>query len=371
MALLKDLYRRQAPQSSAEFSGPASAEDYARYGSAFGEDMPAELVQLYAVIGGGPLLDCQLLNVDELIRSRRMWDEIGPDFEDSDDDMVESLDPGVSASYWRGGWIPFAEDGGGNGYAIDLVPESSGTVGQVINFGSDDGIRAVLASSLTEFFDRIAELIQADEVSLDLSGWPSFGDDRTLLTVLLTWSDRPPSPEATEPPRPSPAVSAPQQPDPGVGQATPTSTKPTGGRIDIPDHLLPLITDQPHLHVFGPIKPWVPPDGWLPETKRRLAAIMEGHNDCGIPSKMDWLVDGASMAVKEAKWLIEGCLGASTTRTGSLSRIGDLVIADYRREPVSPSKEPYHLWLGLPWPDPPGRMFRNLISPLGRDRVLS
>jgi cell wall assembly regulator SMI1 len=48
-------------------------------------------------------------------------------------------------------WLPFARDGGGNSYAVDMDPAEGGRMGQVIVIGPDEDLRRVLAPSLKEF----------------------------------------------------------------------------------------------------------------------------------------------------------------------------------------------------------------------------
>ncbi len=48
-------------------------------------------------------------------------------------------------------WIPFSHDGAGNHLGIDLDPGATGIIGQVINFGTDEKNKFVIAPSLTDF----------------------------------------------------------------------------------------------------------------------------------------------------------------------------------------------------------------------------
>ena len=48
-------------------------------------------------------------------------------------------------------WILFSHDGSGNHLGVDLDPGSAGVIGQVINFGTDENNKFMLASSLTDF----------------------------------------------------------------------------------------------------------------------------------------------------------------------------------------------------------------------------
>lgn len=65
-------------------------------------------------------------------------------------------DSGVHASWWRQGWVPFAEDGGGNLICIDLDPAPGGKRGQVFYWDSLAGPRPPVASSFLEFFESYA-----------------------------------------------------------------------------------------------------------------------------------------------------------------------------------------------------------------------
>jgi cell wall assembly regulator SMI1 len=45
----------------------------------------------------------------------------------------------IQNTWWHRGWIPFAEDGGGNLLCIDMVPKTDGVVGQIIKMEIHSG----------------------------------------------------------------------------------------------------------------------------------------------------------------------------------------------------------------------------------------
>ncbi|HEY0639858.1 MAG TPA: SMI1/KNR4 family protein [Pseudonocardiaceae bacterium] len=187
LALIIDAHR---DLPGAGFAPPATPEDLAAYRAAFGEDFPAGLAELYRVIGGGPFFDMTLLGVGRIIAARRMWDGIVADStpDDGYDDDIVSLSPGaVSAAYWKPGWVQFTEDGGGNGFAVDLAPEPAGTPGQVINVGSDDDHRRLYAPSVASLLAALATLIRSGRATTTGGRWtfthPGHRDP-TLLTAL-------------------------------------------------------------------------------------------------------------------------------------------------------------------------------------------
>ncbi|HEX6685917.1 MAG TPA: SMI1/KNR4 family protein [Candidatus Limnocylindrales bacterium] len=187
LSILIDFYG-QAGVPRDRFAPPATAQDFAAYRAAFGEEIPAGLAEVYAVTGSGPLLGENLLSIEQVIATRRMWDEIIAGSDDPDGDFHEaitSLNPeAVSAFYWKPGWVQFTADGGGNGFAVDPVPEPGGTVGQVINVGSDEDFRTVVGVSVADFLARVAQLIGSGRVSLSASGHAQVDDGDTLLTAL-------------------------------------------------------------------------------------------------------------------------------------------------------------------------------------------
>jgi cell wall assembly regulator SMI1 len=90
---------------------------------------------------------------------------------------VRGSDP-VYPEYWRPGWFPFAVDGGGNAYAVDLSPAPGGAYGQVIVIGPDEFERRVLAPSITDL------LLSASARPPEIEGegfWRIFDAEQLLL----------------------------------------------------------------------------------------------------------------------------------------------------------------------------------------------
>ncbi len=78
-------------------------------------------------------------------------DEWGDEGDPNEWITLRAGDAPVACEYFRRGWFPFAIDGGGNAYAVDLAPVPGGTYGQIILIGSDEDERQVLAPGLTAF----------------------------------------------------------------------------------------------------------------------------------------------------------------------------------------------------------------------------
>jgi cell wall assembly regulator SMI1 len=61
---------------------------------------------------------------------------------------------GVQPVMWDHLWIPFAANGGGDYFCLDLHPSRGGIVGQVINWEGDNGKRTVAAKSFVTWLAK-------------------------------------------------------------------------------------------------------------------------------------------------------------------------------------------------------------------------
>jgi len=71
---------------------------------------------------------------------------VGSDYRSS-----STPDGAIKSGYYNSGWLPFLSNYCGSYLALDFNPGPNGVVGQVINCGSDDHEKFVIASSFKEF----------------------------------------------------------------------------------------------------------------------------------------------------------------------------------------------------------------------------
>ena len=179
-------------RADAHLNPPATPEAIARAEAAIGFRLPDDLRALYLRADGQrdtiaiadpapgrlvmPLFgEFEFVPLEKALLDYKGWKQIYDDEGGSATFnagiTVRSGDP-VHAEYWRPGWFPFANDGSGNAYAVDLSPAPGGRYGQVILIGPDEYERRVLAPSLAEFFARADRL---GRPRLDVQGhWASF-----------------------------------------------------------------------------------------------------------------------------------------------------------------------------------------------------
>jgi cell wall assembly regulator SMI1 len=116
-------------------AAPASAESVDALRAELGADPPGDLLDYLAVTDGGlAFWEYEGLDAGGMLRRRRRLCESlsagGFDGHEVFPDDRGFLRPGK----WHPGWLPFAEDGGGNLFCVDLAPGPAGTAGQVFSW---------------------------------------------------------------------------------------------------------------------------------------------------------------------------------------------------------------------------------------------
>jgi cell wall assembly regulator SMI1 len=71
--------------------------------------------------------------------------------------------------WWRPAWIPITSDGAGNHHMLDLDPPGDGTVGQIILYRHDAGVRHLVAESFAAHLSGFAADLRAGRCEPDYS----------------------------------------------------------------------------------------------------------------------------------------------------------------------------------------------------------
>ena len=72
----------------------------------------------------------------------------------------------VDPAYINRRWIPLTHDGSGNHIGLDFDPWPAGRIGQVILYGRDQDVKAVIAPSLGKFLGWVAGLLESGNFRL-------------------------------------------------------------------------------------------------------------------------------------------------------------------------------------------------------------
>ncbi|MEZ6062138.1 MAG: SMI1/KNR4 family protein [Planctomycetaceae bacterium] len=170
--------RANAPDDFAFLQGPASPEEIDAVAAQFGIEIPDDFRQLYELMNGTdpngesaglfPSVDewddmaFGPLALDQIVYDWQLQKELVEcgDFADRE---PESCDSGIANEWWNVGWIPFASNGGGDYYCIDMAPTADGTKGQVITHSHESGEHKVLAPSLSAYLGELADGLEAGQ----------------------------------------------------------------------------------------------------------------------------------------------------------------------------------------------------------------
>jgi cell wall assembly regulator SMI1/ankyrin repeat protein len=79
-------------------------------------------------------------------------------------DKESGPDKGIQDAWWHPGWIPFASNGGGDSFCLDLAPSKEGQTGQVITMNHESAKREMLAPSFAQWLADLAEAIERGEL---------------------------------------------------------------------------------------------------------------------------------------------------------------------------------------------------------------
>lgn len=113
----------------------------------------------------GAMPSCRLLPLTEVAREWGMMKELrdGGEFADRKSEPAR----GVRGDWWNPGWVPIADNGGGDYFCIDLAPGKGGTVGQVIVFFHDMNDRPLIAKSYGAWLEKLAKGFESGKYVLD------------------------------------------------------------------------------------------------------------------------------------------------------------------------------------------------------------
>ena len=154
---IEDWLGQYLPEVLADLNAGCSYEEISELEKCLKCRLPDDFKHCYRRHNGqkgntsGLFCGLPFLCINELYYQWTAWQELaGEDF--ATEITGESYPYGaIKPTYINLQWIPFTHDGSGNHLGIDLDPGVDGVVGQVINFGTDENNKFVLAPSLTDF----------------------------------------------------------------------------------------------------------------------------------------------------------------------------------------------------------------------------
>jgi cell wall assembly regulator SMI1 len=175
LARLDAWYAAHLPPHRYAFNPPATDRALAAFDRLVGLRMPRSYRQLYKWHDGenddrrGHIYGLPLLPLREAGSQWKAWKNVLADFGGNRYEIRGGAWPqgAVDPAYINPRWIPLTHDGSGNHIGLDFDPWPRGRVGQVILFGRDEDVKAVLAESLGKFLEWIAGLLESGNFRLE------------------------------------------------------------------------------------------------------------------------------------------------------------------------------------------------------------
>lgn len=157
------------------FNPPATDAQLDAFERLVGLRLPESYRQLYRWHDGdahdrwGHIYGLPLLPLQEAGSQWKTWNEVLAGFDGNRYEISGGAWPegAVDPAYINPGWIPLTNDGSGNHIGLDFDPWPGGRMGQVILFGRDEDVKAVLAPSLGGFLAWIADLLDSGNFRLE------------------------------------------------------------------------------------------------------------------------------------------------------------------------------------------------------------
>ena len=168
-------YAAHLPPDRYAFNPPATDAQLDAFERLTGIKLPRSYRQLYRWHDGedddraGHIYGLPILSLHEAASQWMAWNRVLAEFKgDRYKIRASSWPPGaVDPAYINRYWIPLTHDGAGNHIGLDFDPWPRGRVGQVILFGRDQDVKAVLAPSLGKFLEWIAGLLESGNFRLE------------------------------------------------------------------------------------------------------------------------------------------------------------------------------------------------------------
>ncbi|NTX51038.1 ankyrin repeat domain-containing protein [Myxococcus sp. CA039A] len=169
---------------------------------ALGTPLPLDFRAFLLRFGGGApagtpglsVSEYEVLPVDQILstwKGLRKLVEKGT-FKKAEPHELSKSQKDVKWTWWHPGWVPFAQDGGGNLKCVDLDPGPEGKRGQVIGWEIRGGPLSPYAPSMDAFFEHYLEGLETGRIEL-------YGDEEPDEPEASATSAAPVT--APEPPR--------------------------------------------------------------------------------------------------------------------------------------------------------------------------
>jgi cell wall assembly regulator SMI1 len=130
---IKEWYRKKCPDRLEDLNEGASAQQLADLENAIGLRLPDDYKASLKIHNGDCYMtDYSYMSIDGVLRKWSMMKRLRDKGTFKESEIIDGGRQIIQNTWWHPGWIPFAEDGGGNMICIDMDPEVNGVQGQIL-----------------------------------------------------------------------------------------------------------------------------------------------------------------------------------------------------------------------------------------------
>jgi cell wall assembly regulator SMI1 len=166
---IRKWYERNAVSSDypdfLNWGAGASAEELADAGATLGVNLPKDLCESYKIYNGNNerwlFENRMIMSLSEVKREWQILTELR-----FDGRTAKPKGP-LRRQWWSRKWIPFASNGGGDFFCLDLDPPEAGKLGQVFVFDHEVGPTHVIAASLQSLLSALVDDLEKGIYAFD------------------------------------------------------------------------------------------------------------------------------------------------------------------------------------------------------------
>ena len=170
---IADWFRVHAPTNWARLreTAPTSGEEVGALEAELELSLPADFRTYLACSGGGlSFWEYRGLDIRRIAREYRRLCRYLADGTFAGHEIFDDARGFLRRVKWHPGWVPFAEDGCGNHFCLDLMPAESRVSGQVFSWEvrGGPGISTPHPRSFGQFLARYRELLLSNRFSFEV-----------------------------------------------------------------------------------------------------------------------------------------------------------------------------------------------------------
>ena len=160
---------QHAPMLVGQMRAGATPEAIAEAERVLGLELPDAVRASHAVHDGSGIMSLfpsgDYLSLEEMLDQHKMWTEMEEEYREWMGIKDHPTGP-IQKVHYHLKWIPLTHNGGGDHTLIDLAPAEGGVVGQLIDFGHEQGPEGVAATGLAEYLAYLADGLAAGAATI-------------------------------------------------------------------------------------------------------------------------------------------------------------------------------------------------------------